>query len=250
MLSSLIYVFAFSAVILSVRSEDCDAAKNDTGPIVVIPEDDALRYAEAIGFEAEDAAEDNIDACKAILELTEGIYNESSDAANEVDTSDTVSGPESVDAYSYILREVEEINGVAQKCINSMGNVSLVGMAESLANMLSPGDNATKDSAAIRQQIKGMLDEIDRASDTVDKWISKMDEIAENIIAAARDALEEVVEDVGASNEAKDDAKDSKNEIKEFAEGIMEITEDMRRDSKESFNDMRDDLDKVSASQV
>ena len=125
-----------------MRSEDCDSAKNGTaGPIVVIPEDDALRYAEAIGFEAEDAAEDNIDSCKAILELAEGIKNESADAANEVDTADTVSGPESVDAYSYILREVEEINAVAQSCIKSMGNVSLVGMAESLANMLSPGES-------------------------------------------------------------------------------------------------------------
>ena len=238
-------------MIFSPRAQDCDAAKNGTeGPIVVIPEDDALRYAEAIGFEAEDAAEDNIDACKAILELSEGIKNESSDAANEVDTSDTVSGPESEDAYSYILREVEEINRIANNCVNSMGNVSIVGMAESLANMLSPGENATKDSAAIKEQIKGMMDEIDTANAMVDQWISNIDEIAQNIIAAARDAFEEVSEDVGASNEAKDDAKDSKNEIKDFAEGIMDITEDMRRDSKESYNDMRDDLDQVSASQV
>ena len=114
----------------------------------------------------------------------------------------------------------------------------------------STGENATKDSAAVNDQIKGMMDQIDESSSMVDKWITKIEEIAQNIIAAARDAYEEVSEDVGASNEAKDDAKDSKNEIKEFAEGIMEVTQDMRRDSRESFNDMRDDLDKVSASQV
>lgn len=247
---SLIYVFAFSAVILSVRSQDCDSAKNGTeGPIVVIPADDALRYAEAIGFEAEDAAEDNVDACKSILELTEGIKNESADAASEVDESDTVSGPESEDAYSYILREVESINALAKACINDMGNTSLVGMAESLANLISPAGNESKDSAAIKAQINGMTDEINRMNTKIDNWLTKVDEMALNIIAAARDAMEEVVEDPGASNEAKDDAKDSKNEIKDFAEEIMGVTADMRSDGKESFNDMRDDLDKVAASQ-
>jgi len=208
----------------------------------------AVRSAHAIGYEFEDVAADTTHYCEKIKEQADEIQNETLDARDEVGFMDTVAAEESMYAYDYIISKSRDIIAICDLCIQTLSeslnkNDSLVDKSEDLAAMLEqPFYNASEASLLVTS----IQDEINQGHVNVHLWGADIENIAQNIIAAARDAQEEIGESALTSDEALDDAKDTKNEVKTFANDIIKMTEDMIHDAHESYMDMLDDADVVS----
>lgn len=213
----------------------------------ILVETAASRFAEAVGFEAEDVATDTAEYCQKIKDLAYQVYIEADDAREEVGLTDTVSEEEAQDYYYYTAKEAAKIMNLADECMDVM--MDSLSMEPNLVSLSSDLALSLEVQSINMTDVEAMIDEIsDMIADyqgNVTLWVYKFTEISENIIAAVRDAQEELEEEEGASDEAIDDAKDSKNKIKEFVNDIIDIAADMLDDAEESYEDMMEDLDSV-----
>ncbi|XP_063723349.1 uncharacterized protein LOC134851272 [Symsagittifera roscoffensis] len=245
-------VAVFCLLIFFIDLQQCSGSETTAASTesVMMPSNSVnSRHAQAVGYEIEDVADDTADYCLKIKEEANKTYIEADDAKAEFGLSDDVSEQEASDYYNYAMREAVKIMELADECVSAMmyavskdGN--LVVKSESLAMTVDdPNANLTE----VKFTIDDIRMDISVYQMNITIWAHEFTERADNIVAALRDAMQEISEEEGASAEALDDAKDTKNEIKYYTEGIIEYAEDMKDDGDESFEDMNEDLDDLAA---
>jgi len=209
-----------------------------------------VRTANAIGYENDDVTEDTIDFCQDIKTEAEKIVNESLDARGEIGFLDSLAAEESRMIYDYIVVKSREIMNVTDECITDLensflDNITVVQQVEAIADMIV---QVPQDKGAIIHQINILQNDLNRTKIQILSWGEQISELADKVIAAARDAQEEIAENPDTSDESDEDAKDTKNKIKVWAENILEMTSEMQNDGIESYVDMFEDVDTVEAS--
>jgi len=246
----LLTVCLLGSLLHTSQSTPSNFSSPDSPPAAVPSDSFNSRHAQAVGYEAEDVADDTAEYCMNIKYAANKTYIEADDARQEFALSDDVSEDEASDYYFYAMREAMSVMDLADECVMVMKESlemenSLVDMSESLAIMV---DDPEMNRTETRMARDAIMEVIDSYQMQITKWSFTFIEHAENIIAALRDAQQEIMEEPGASADALDDAKDSKNKIKYFMDNIMEKAEDMRHDADESYKDMNEDLDDLSMS--
>ena len=174
---------------------------------------------EKIAFFWEELIEDAQMVCEKVKEYAEKIRNESIDAIDEISLSIQLDDDLGARADRYISYQSDDIMKTCLQCLQEK----------------SGSLNETETSASILERSKLLTEK-------VNSWAELFEEKAQNIITASRDIYRQAVLTEGSNEEAMSDAKDSKEEIKLFAQVIIDEAEDLREYSCDTMKDINEEF--------